>query len=138
MASNGFVAVSAAPLTDFARVTSSSSHPSRPAQIGPVFLSSVNTLRTGRASHRRPTRQAKGGRLNMPDTSSEPGAPPGESPETDSPKPTKTPRPKRGAFPTPKTEIDKAKPYIPDTGEEEGLSEGEFDLPTELEGEEER
>ena len=74
----------------------------------------------------------------MSDTSSEPGTPPGESPETDSPKPTVTPRPKRGAFPTPKTEIDKAKPYIPDTGEAEDRSEGESDLPTEHEGEKER
>ena len=26
------------------------------------------------------------------------------------------PTPKRGAFPTPKSEIDKAKPYVPDIG----------------------
>ena len=53
MASNGFVAGSAAPLTAIARVTRSFSHPARLAPIGLVFLSSVCTLRNGRASRRR-------------------------------------------------------------------------------------
>jgi len=35
----------------------------------------------------------------------------------DQPEPRKPGRPKRGAFPTPKSEIDKAEPYVPDGGE---------------------
>jgi hypothetical protein len=35
----------------------------------------------------------------------------------DQPAPRKRARPKRGAFPTPKSEIDEAEPYIPDGGE---------------------
>lgn len=31
------------------------------------------------------------------------------------PKPTELPSPKRGAIPTPKAELEKAKPYIPET-----------------------
>ena len=38
---------------------------------------------------------------------------PGESPGNP-PKRIKPPAPKRGAFPTPKSETEKAKPYIPD------------------------
>lgn len=34
------------------------------------------------------------------------------------PKPNDRPSPKRGAFPTPKSEIDKAKPFIPEKDEE--------------------
>ena len=41
----------------------------------------------------------------------------------DSPKPINPPRPKRGAFPTPKSEIEKAKPYIPDADEKEDCPE---------------
>lgn len=33
-------------------------------------------------------------------------------------KPGKLPSPKRGAFPTPRAEIEKAKPYIPETRKE--------------------
>lgn len=53
------------------------------------------------------------------------------------PEPIKPPRPKRGAFPTPKSEVEKAKPYIPDVGEEEDCPEGNPDRPTEIEGEKE-
>jgi hypothetical protein len=46
-----------------------------------------------------------------------------ETPESDNegdsqPKPSKRPSPKRGAIPTPKAEIEKAKPYIPETDQE--------------------
>ena len=34
---------------------------------------------------------------------------------SESPTPSGLPSPKRGAFPTPKAEIESAKPYIPDT-----------------------
>jgi len=51
----------------------------------------------------------------------------------DSLKPAKALKPKRGAFPTPKSEIDKAKPYIPEA-DEEGDQEGESDLPTDVDG----
>ena len=37
----------------------------------------------------------------------------GEEPG-DPPTPIPPPTPKRGAFPTPKSEVDKAKPYVPD------------------------
>lgn len=33
-------------------------------------------------------------------------------------KPSKMPSPKRGAFPTPRAEIEKAKPYIPETDQQ--------------------
>jgi hypothetical protein len=49
----------------------------------------------------------------------------------------KPPRPKRGAFPTPKSEIEKAKPYIPDAGGDEDPQEGKPDQPTDIESEEE-
>jgi hypothetical protein len=38
------------------------------------------------------------------------------------PKPGKRFSPKRGAFPTPKAEIEKAKPYIPETDQESDKS----------------
>lgn len=59
---------------------------------------------------------------------------PGESPGN-SPKPIKPAGPKRGAFPTPKSEIEKAKPYIPDMGEKEDCPEGSPDRPTDAESE---
>jgi hypothetical protein len=61
---------------------------------------------------------------------------PGESPDNP-PEPVKLPRPKRGAFPTPKSEIEKATPYIPDVGDEEGGPNGEPDRPASAEGDEE-
>ncbi len=64
---------------------------------------------------------------NMSDSSAAPG---------DSPKPVKPLKPKRGAFPTPKSEIEKAKPYIPETDEEDD-QEGKSDLPTDVDGEKE-
>jgi hypothetical protein len=51
--------------------------------------------------------------------------------------PNKPPRPKRGAFPTPKSEIEKAEPYIPHAGEDEDSQEVEPDQPTDIESEEE-
>jgi hypothetical protein len=71
---------------------------------------------------------------NVPDS----GEPP-----ADRPAPIK--RPKRGAFPTPKSEIERAKPYIPEAGEEEdslereeeAAPEGKSDLPTDVAGEKE-
>ena len=61
---------------------------------------------------------------------------PDESPDNP-PKPIKPSRPKRGAFPTPKSEIEKAKPYIPAMSEEEDYPEGNPDQPTDIEGEKE-
>ena len=61
---------------------------------------------------------------------SESGAEPGDPPE-----PIEPPRPKRGAFPTPKSEIDKATPYVPDTGEEDGCTEDDPEPPTAAEDE---
>lgn len=49
-------------------------------------------------------------------------------PPDDSSKPAEPPTPKRGAFPTPKSEIEKAKPYIPDAGEKDN-PENKPDLP---------
>ena len=52
------------------------------------------------------------------------------------PKPIKPPMPKRGAFPTPKSEIEKAEQYIPDLGEEEeDFPDGDPDRPRDIEGE---
>ena len=65
---------------------------------------------------------------NMPEPDEAPGNPP---------EPIKPPKPKRGAFPTPKSEIEKAKPYIPDVGQEEYRPEGNPDRPTDIEDEEE-
>jgi len=45
---------------------------------------------------------------------SESGATPGD-PQA----PIEPPRPKRGAFPTLKSEVEKAKPYIPDIGDDD-------------------
>jgi hypothetical protein len=42
----------------------------------------------------------------------------GEVPD-DASKPARGHRPRRGAFPTPKSEIDKAQPYIPASGDED-------------------
>jgi hypothetical protein len=50
----------------------------------------------------------------------------GEDPDNP-PKSIETPRPKRGAFPTPKSELEKAKPYVPDLDEDE-----KCDAPPEL------
>ncbi len=61
---------------------------------------------------------------------------PGESAGNRS-KPVKPSKPKRGAFPTPKSEIEKAKPYIPDVGDEEGCPEGNGDRPASTEGDRE-
>ena len=75
--------------------------------------------------------------INASDPDESPGNPP---------KPIKPPIPKRGAFPTPKSEIEKAKPYvpdlgaephIPDLGEEEDFPAGKPDCPTDVEGEKE-
>lgn len=52
-------------------------------------------------------------------------------------KPTKPRGPKRGAFPTPKSDIEKAKPYIPDTGKEEDCPEGKPDRSADAGGEKE-
>nr|BFE30433.1 hypothetical protein GCM10010200_026840 [Actinomadura rugatobispora] len=43
-------------------------------------------------------------------------------------------RPKRGAFPSPQSEIDRAEPYIPDGGEEDA-EEGEPDTSPESDSE---
>ena len=63
---------------------------------------------------------------------SESGAAPGDPPEPIGP-----PRPKRGAFPTPKSEIDKATPYVPDVGEEDDCTEENPELPAAVEDEKE-
>ena len=55
----------------------------------------------------------------------------------DSSKPAGPPRPKRGAFPAPKSEIEKAKPYIPDVGDDDDFPEGDPDRPARTEGEKE-
>ena len=62
---------------------------------------------------------------------SDPSAAPENSPE-----PSEPTGPKRGAFPTPKSEIENAKPYIPDI-EEKDDQDGEPDLPTDVAGEKE-
>jgi hypothetical protein len=61
---------------------------------------------------------------------------PGESPDNP-PEQVKPPAHKRGAFPTPKSEIEKAKPYIPDVGDEDDFPEGDPDQPARTEGEKE-
>jgi hypothetical protein len=55
----------------------------------------------------------------------------------DPPAPVRPPRPKRGAFPTPKSEIEKANPYIPDIGEEHDCREMRRAPPTDVDGEKE-
>ena len=52
----------------------------------------------------------------------------------DSPVPPPRPRPKRGAFPTPKSEIERARPYIPDEDSGE-CPETERRPPTDVDGE---
>jgi hypothetical protein len=61
---------------------------------------------------------------------------PDESPDHP-PRPVEPSGPKRGAFPTPQSEIDNATPYIPGMGEEEDCPEGNPDRPTNIEGENE-
>jgi hypothetical protein len=54
---------------------------------------------------------------------------------TDSPStPDRPPAPKRGAFPTPKSRIDEAQPYVPDADEP---VEGTDDEPTSADGQSE-
>lgn len=55
----------------------------------------------------------------------------------DPPEPVKPRAPKRGAFPTSKSDLEKAQPYIPDLGEEEDRPAGKPDRPTDTEGEKE-
>jgi len=62
---------------------------------------------------------------NVPDSSATPD---------DSPKPPKPLKPMRGAFPTPKTEIEQAEPYIPESNEE-GDQEGKPDQPMDVDDE---
>jgi hypothetical protein len=54
----------------------------------------------------------------------------------DSQEPTEPPGPKRGAFPTPKSEIENAEPYIPDIDEKDD-PDRESDLPTDVDCEKE-
>ena len=63
---------------------------------------------------------------DVPDPGKSPGNPP---------KPVKPSLPKRGAFPTPQSEIENAEPYIPDAGEEEDGPEGNPGQPADIEGE---
>jgi hypothetical protein len=63
---------------------------------------------------------------NVPDPGKSPGNPPKQA---------KPSLPKRGAFPAPQSEIENAKPYIPDAGEEEDGPEGNPSRPTDIEGE---
>ncbi len=65
---------------------------------------------------------------------SDPDEPAGNPPEPIKPSRPKTSRPKRGAFPTPKSEIERAKPYIPDVNEEAEHPEGSPDQLTDIEG----
>jgi hypothetical protein len=58
----------------------------------------------------------------------------GEPPD-EPPAPIKRPRPKRGAFPTPKSELEKARPYIPDADEGDDGPETKPNAPTDVEGE---
>jgi hypothetical protein len=75
-----------------------------------------------------PTRRGRVQMTNASDTDEPPDNPP---------KPIKPPGPQRGAFPTPKSEIEKAKPYIPDEGEEDNDPEEKPDRPAGADGEEE-
>ena len=54
------------------------------------------------------------GAINMNNSESHIAAEPNTKPNS-TPTPGDIPSPKRGAFPTPKAEIESAKPYIPDT-----------------------
>jgi hypothetical protein len=58
---------------------------------------------------------------------------PGEAPD-DPPEPLDPPSPKRGAFPTPRSKIEAAKPYIPGADEKDD-PERESDLPPDDDGE---
>jgi hypothetical protein len=49
--------------------------------------------------------------------------------------PIKPRRPKRGAFPTPNSEIEDAKPYIPEAGEEHERPKKKPDAPTDVDRE---
>lgn len=62
---------------------------------------------------------------------SDSSAVPGDSQEPPAPA-----GPKRGAFPTPKSEIENAEPYIPDIGEKDD-PDGECDPQTDVAGEKE-
>jgi hypothetical protein len=53
------------------------------------------------------------------------------------PRPSKMPSPKRGAIPTPRDEIEKAKPYIPETDQEGDRSATEPVSPEKVDDEEE-
>ena len=61
---------------------------------------------------------------------SKPGAGPSEPAA-----PIEPPRPKRGAFPTPKPEVETAEPYIPDVGDVYDDPEMNPDPPRDVEGE---
>jgi hypothetical protein len=76
--------------------------------------------------------EARTGRPREMTTTSESGAVP-----DDPPTPIERPTPKRGAFPTPKSEIEKAKPYIPDIGEFDDCSEQTPDPLTDADSERE-
>ena len=98
-----------------------------PAPVPPSLALSVSRIAAlfcRRCSRRK-------GRVQMTDASD-----PGESLGNPS-KPINPHRPKRGAFPTPKPEIEKAKPYIPDMGEEENRPEGKTDRQTDADDEKE-
>jgi hypothetical protein len=60
-----------------------------------------------------------------------------DEPSGNSPEPPKPLRPKRGAFPTPKSDLDKAQPFIPDAGDEEGSPEESPDEPADPDSEKE-
>jgi hypothetical protein len=61
---------------------------------------------------------------------SESGEPPDEPPA-----PIKPRRPKRGAFPTPKREVEAATPYVPDDGNGDDQPDTKPDPPADVEGE---
>jgi hypothetical protein len=60
----------------------------------------------------------------------EPDAAPNDHPE-----PAELPHPKRGAFPSPREEIEKAKPFVPDSGE--GEDSGTTPDPPDVDGDKE-
>jgi hypothetical protein len=57
---------------------------------------------------------------------SEPGEPPNQK---------RTRQPKRGAFPTPKSEIEAATPFVPDAGEGDEVADKNDDAPTRVDEE---
>jgi hypothetical protein len=77
-----------------------------------------------------------GERTNTPESGATPDDPPTQMPD-DPPTQIEPSRPKRGAFPTPKSEIDKAKPYRPDISEIDDGSEETPDPPADADGEQE-